>query len=222
MNTVGGTMINQLFSIMDKWRQFPSWQLERRADIFFSLYIQEILANRGIDSIRGIIPEFPVRHGDIYKGVRSNRSSKIDFVVFTDAKVFLIELRTDANLKQYKQSGHLKLAQEAGLNTLLEGVRLIYSATHYREKYKILLDELCSIGCMEVSDSGHYRTKLCKKECEVLYIQPSSNGVEDSSIITFDEIANNPHIDGEFGERFKQSLREWSGEVEPTPAISAL
>ncbi|MGL1900614.1 MAG: hypothetical protein OCC49_00670 [Fibrobacterales bacterium] len=215
-------MINQLFSIMDKWRQFPSWQLERRADIFFSLYIQEILANRGINTIRGIIPEFPVRHGDIYKGVRSNRSSKIDFVVFTDVKVFLIELRTDANQKQYKQSGHLKLAKEAGLKTLLEGVRLIYSATHYREKYKMLLDELCSIGCMDVTEAGHYRTKLCKKECEVLYIQPSFDGVEDTSIITFDEIANNPHINGEFGERFKQSLREWSGEEVNTSATSVL
>ena len=33
----------QLFDRLDEWRDFPNYQLERRADIFFSLYLVEAL-----------------------------------------------------------------------------------------------------------------------------------------------------------------------------------
>lgn len=32
-----------LFDRMDNWRHLPSYQLERRADLIFSLYLPEVL-----------------------------------------------------------------------------------------------------------------------------------------------------------------------------------
>ena len=39
-------MIDRLFDRMDRWRHLPSYQLERRADLFFSLYLPEVLQKR--------------------------------------------------------------------------------------------------------------------------------------------------------------------------------
>lgn len=38
--------IDTLFDRMDAWRHFPNYQLERRADIFFALYLPEGLGAR--------------------------------------------------------------------------------------------------------------------------------------------------------------------------------
>ena len=38
--------IDTLFDRMDAWRHLPSYQLERRADLFFSLYLPEVLEAR--------------------------------------------------------------------------------------------------------------------------------------------------------------------------------
>jgi hypothetical protein len=35
--------ITDLFDRLDAWRHFPNYQLERRADIFFALYLPEVL-----------------------------------------------------------------------------------------------------------------------------------------------------------------------------------
>lgn len=36
--------IEEIFDWLDRWRQLPAYQLERRADIFFALYLPEIIA----------------------------------------------------------------------------------------------------------------------------------------------------------------------------------
>ena len=35
--------IDTLFNRVDAWRHLPNYQLERRADLFFSLYLPEVL-----------------------------------------------------------------------------------------------------------------------------------------------------------------------------------
>ena len=39
--------INHLFDQMDKWRHLPSYQLERHIDLFFSLYLPQVLEEDG-------------------------------------------------------------------------------------------------------------------------------------------------------------------------------
>lgn len=38
--------INDLFDNLDTWRHLPAYQLERCADIFFSLYLPDLLLNK--------------------------------------------------------------------------------------------------------------------------------------------------------------------------------
>lgn len=78
------SQIDQVFSLLDKWRNFPGYQLERRADIFFALYLKEILDYKFDYAADLIIPEFPVRRGSIYNdGKSDNKSVKIDYITFS-------------------------------------------------------------------------------------------------------------------------------------------
>jgi len=37
------TLIDELFDKLDEWRSLPAYQLERRADIFFAIYLKDII-----------------------------------------------------------------------------------------------------------------------------------------------------------------------------------
>ena len=73
-----------IFDLMDAWRHFPNYQLERRADLFFSLYLPEVLeAKLGFPVAAEIVPEFPVRIGTIYPNIPIDKSYKIDYFVLS-------------------------------------------------------------------------------------------------------------------------------------------
>ena len=59
------TLIDVLFDKLDMWRNLPAYQLERRADIFFAIYLKDIIQNKYRTIIDFTIPEFPVRRGDL-------------------------------------------------------------------------------------------------------------------------------------------------------------
>ena len=52
--------INLIFENLDCWRHLPSYQLERRVDMFFSLYLKDILEMHVGRSPVKVIPEFPL------------------------------------------------------------------------------------------------------------------------------------------------------------------
>ncbi|NDP20943.1 MAG: hypothetical protein GZ091_07680 [Paludibacter sp.] len=54
-------LIDQLFDRLDDWRNLPAYQLERRSDIFFSLYLKDIIQSYYQQKVEHIIPEFPVK-----------------------------------------------------------------------------------------------------------------------------------------------------------------
>ena len=66
-------LITKLFDTLDDWRNLPAYQLERRADIFFAIYLEEIIQAKFNINIEFIIPEFPVRIGNIYSDKRNFR-----------------------------------------------------------------------------------------------------------------------------------------------------
>jgi hypothetical protein len=46
---------------MDRWRHLPAYQLERRADIFFSAYLPAVVAEHvGVRVSPSVVPELPV------------------------------------------------------------------------------------------------------------------------------------------------------------------
>ena len=87
-------IIEEVFDRMDRWRNLPKYALERRADIFFGVYLRRVLEAKYRTTIKdSIIPEFPVHKASIYPDLKYNRSFNIDFVAFSeDSKTaFLVE-----------------------------------------------------------------------------------------------------------------------------------
>ena len=75
-------MIKEIFNKMDKWRHFPSYQLERRADIFFALYLEKIMSTHFKKKFcPEIFPEFPLNKS-VVSNIKSNQTFKVDYVMF--------------------------------------------------------------------------------------------------------------------------------------------
>ena len=79
-----------VFDLLDRWRHFPSYQLERRADIFFALYLPGIIQRAlGVKVDARMIPEFPIKRED------NNQSTKVDYFLLSEdrTRAFLVASR---------------------------------------------------------------------------------------------------------------------------------
>lgn len=162
MGTNNPKTIDEIFDRMDHWRNFPSYQLERRADLFFSLYLTEVLENcLKIPINPEIIPEFPLRLGTIKyqqwrhkpKRKRSvNHSFKMDyFALSADGKTpIFVELKTDAKANIKEQENRLNTARKVGLIKLLEGAKLLFESTPENRKYYYLFEVLEKMGQVKI------------------------------------------------------------------------
>ena len=85
--------IEKIFSNLDIWRKLPKYQLERRLDIFFTIYLKEIvevfykeiLNEKDIKLSEVIIPEFPLKKDDV-----ANEDKTLTRV-FSSTKLILIQ-----------------------------------------------------------------------------------------------------------------------------------
>lgn len=113
--------LESVLCLLDKWRHLPAYQLERRIDILFALFLPEVLekcTGKAINTL--LIPEFPVKQ----KG--SNSSNKVDFLALQSGdpaeRAFLIELKTDMASRRDEQDQYLRDAVDDGLKELVLGV----------------------------------------------------------------------------------------------------
>ena len=93
--------LEQLFDQLDDWRNLPTYQLERRADIFFSIYLREILQTfTGQDIHEVLIPEFPLHQNALDPNAKNRRHFCADYLAFSSdlKQAFLIEVN-DHRLK---------------------------------------------------------------------------------------------------------------------------
>ena len=100
-------ILDRIFERLDEWRHLPAYQLERRADIFFALFLPEVLSKvfrTNIDPAT-IIPEFPIKKS-ILAPLNTCHSYNIDYfasskdrtVLPTGEKgrvIYFVELKTD-------------------------------------------------------------------------------------------------------------------------------
>jgi len=111
--------ITEIFKLLNNWRGFPAYQLERRADIFFAYYLPQIFTMDGLSNTAithdQIIPEFPLKIDEI-----SNRSNKVDYAVFCKDMLYLVELKTNMDhiKSSYKQVGDHKQEQNQNQNLI--------------------------------------------------------------------------------------------------------
>jgi hypothetical protein len=203
--------INKLFNNMDTWRHLPAYQLERRADIFFSIYLPELLADKFQTEIEGLIPEFPVHIGTITHG-ESNQSFKIDYLAKAKNKIFFVELKTDQSSRRGKQDSDMEKARLIGMSKLLEGLHKIYKATTSKQKYRHLLAHVEKLGLITLDSKGVFSIHPDEYEIEIVYIQPN-NPYGQENVITFKDFAAIvERHDDPVSLRFAESLRRWADE----------
>lgn len=203
--------INRLFDNMDTWRHLPAYQLERRADIFFSIYLPEVLAEKYGAEIGGIVPEFPVHIGTI-SNIETNKSFKIDYLAKAknNQHLFFVELKTDAGSRRLAQDSYLERARQAGMAVLLGGLRKIYKATTSKKKYDHLLAHLDELGLIKLKSSGVFEIIPGAYDIEIVFIQPD-NPFGQNNVITFKNYSEIVKRHGdEVSLRFAESLRRWA------------
>jgi len=204
--------LNELFDNMDSWRHLPAYQLERRADIFFSIYLPDLLFGKFGIQVEAMLPEFPIRKGTIGTKSDDNRSDKIDYLIkVKDAnRVVFVELKTDDSSRRSEQDSYLEMARQVGFNRLLDGVREIYKATSSKRKYRHLLRNLHDMGFITLEGDSAFRVTQVVYDIQIVYIQPH-NHASQAEVISFQEAAQiiSQHRD-ELSLRFAQSLLEWA------------
>lgn len=211
-----------LFDRLDAWRHLPAYQLERRADIFFSLYMREVVEHElGVHLMDAIIPEIPIKQPD------GHQSFKADYLLTAvdRQRAFLIELKTDPRSRRSEQDDYLARAADLGIETILEGFRSIVLATSAYKKYYHLLRELETLGYLHLPpDLATFifptpRSGLTKKlreitlgahrpKLEVFFVQPHAS--ESDRVIDFETFAR--HVakhDDVLSQRFAESLLRW-------------
>lgn len=214
------TKIEDLFKLLTDWRGLPDYQLERRADIFFALYLEDLLKHCGFfveDEALTIIPEFPAKHEN------DNRSDKIDYMVCSERKVVYVELKTDINSICQKQSNYLNTIQKKEWKDVLNDIFKIYQNTEAKQKYENLLDKLdrwieYREAAILVKERYTLKEDEIKKvvEREVVYILPDSPEEEikhNPKQIHFEKIVEMLHLpkyaDDPIAKEFANALDIW-------------
>jgi len=72
-----------IFANLDRWRHLPAYQLERRVDIFFSVYLKALLEEvTGVALEEELLPELPIKRDLIWPELAGHSSVKVDYALF--------------------------------------------------------------------------------------------------------------------------------------------
>lgn len=155
--------INQVFDRLDVWRRLPDYQMERRADLYFSLYLPEVLEAVLDEPIRqDLVPEFPI------KQLGSNRSDKVDYLTATtDAtRLVFVELKTDCNSTRPEQFEYLCRGAQMTGEKLFNDLSKIRKTSKAKPKYDALIAATQAMGLTEI------RAKAIGENHPVVLVSP--------------------------------------------------
>ena len=218
--------IATLFASLNRWRHLPAYQLERRADIYFGLFLPDVLnhhlGSRNLTIDPRIIPEFPLGQA------ASRRSDKADYFALSvdRSRAFLIELKTDLRSVRAAQERYLKQAQARGMADLLARVRSMANAAkpYARRKYFHLLWALGELGLIELpsglADKIYGRPRGVHEYIDAIRIAPVLPDLEaihvlptaknTANCIDFRTFARVVESRGEMGREFARHLHQWA------------
>jgi len=241
------TDIAEVLKLLGGWRHLPAYRLESRADVFFALFMRQVVQHRvGVALRPTMVPEFPLRRGTLWgeDAAGANASTKVDYALFSeDARsVYFVELKTDQSSRRDEQDAYLVESAKGGFRRLIDGILKIVLATDtkYVRKYLHLLRTLESLGFVRVPASAYeyafpdIRVGLTEAlrsienlvvdsamQVHVLYVQPIATSQD---AIGFEEFAAVAESEGGVGSLFASSLREWTniaGDIDPRLEQSA-
>ena len=216
-----------VFKNLDRWRDFPNYQLERRADIFFSLYLPKVLeAVTGKEILTEVVPEFPLRRGFLNYPESPNKSVKVDYLAISSDRstAYYVELKTDGGSYRADQCEYLTRAIDApgGLAGALDALVEIVRHTTARRKYFHLLAALERLELIavpkELYDLAFSKdprgmtealariqvTDRVPKDLVVAYVQPADRHEHDCA---FGQEAGRPHVVMGF-DRFASAIHD--------------
>ena len=222
------SQLEAVFANLDRWRHLPNYQLERRADIFFSVFLKGLMEEvTGVVLDDVIIPELPIKRDIVIPNPPMNRSFKLDYLLTARdrSRAYFVELKTDGASRNENQDWYLREARRLGIRAVMGGVCALMRRTEQPEKYHHLASSLARLGYVTMpTDLGeflHPKRKAGLTErlamvavtdldppVEVLYVQPTPRG--DEACVDFARFA-------EFVERhddplsrvFATHLRKW-------------
>ena len=220
--------LGRLFDNLDTWKHLPNYQLERRADIFFSIYLAGLLKHKYGDTYT-LIPEFPIHAKIVEEVAGKNHSFKIDYLAVPSESetLFFIELKTDIKSLSKKQRTKLEIASGGDGNkgrivTIIEELKNLYRGTPEPKKYKHLFSILQRSNLLrDISYKKRPRSVgfvICNKAknatIKTLFIQPVRTGKDNTDVVTFDEFAKYVSIQNDcLGQRFAASLLKWTNQL---------
>lgn len=158
--------IEMIFDNLKAWRNLPSYQLERRLDIFLSPHLGSILAEvLSNDDFRTavIIPEFPLSHG-IKGGAGSDRalSDKVDYLAIAGNQVAFVEFKTDQSSISGHQLDYLQKAWSMSFAEILSSIERQLRKTKAAHKYAFFLNLLADEGVISGWPKKEYDDYLGK------------------------------------------------------------
>ena len=162
--------IERVFELLDKWRHLPTYQLERRADIFFALFLPDILKNhfKHLEINPMIVPEFPIRKPPELQSKKPDgyESNRVDYFAYSSkgAHSFIIELKTDMSSKDKDQMKRLEKTAKTDIESLISDViDISKSKSADRQKYVHLLWHLQELGLVSGVDEDVYNSRAFPK-----------------------------------------------------------
>lgn len=203
--------IEKIFELLTQWYQLPKYQLERRLDIFFALYLPEILETKGISKVNNIniFPEFPLKKD----GQDEFRSNNADYAIIYKEKdkykLCLIELKTDPNsINRKNQFTYYENILKKSFEEVLEGIIQIEQRTKEtkskdaNDKYNKLLKRMSDLKIIKEKENGwETNTEIINQQIQLKYIVPEKKAIlmdyfdnkinqkeKKGEIIEFDEI----------------------------------
>lgn len=230
--------VERAFKLLDRWRHLPAYQLERRADIFFALFLPEVLGEHFNTKINPLlVPEFPIRKRLLpkYRDNKDNRSVKADYLALEDGafpkRAFLVELKTDRASQRRDQDVNLGHAVDVGLKRLVEGVIDICCSTKQRRKYVHLVKLLSCLNLVGYDDAlfqsqdfvkllKSLKSKVEEKDwlcLELVYVAPKQVQVNRATTITFKKFADTIGKSDCLRRTFACHLRKWACEDAGSP-----
>lgn len=186
--------INQLFDNLEGWKNLPKYQLERRLDIFFTVYLKEIVEDNFSEKIKLfdlIIPEFPLKKDN-------NQSVNVDYVMFSEnfLNCFFIELKTDMSSKNLKQDDYLLKNSQKSFSKHFFNISDIHEKSKHKDKYQSLLD---------IFKNKFIKIKAVEK-IHVIYILPINENAKENYIDFYDIVKSLERHNDLLSTRFKKLL----------------
>ena len=200
--------IDDVFDRLDQWRHLPKYQLERRADIYFAVFLPVVLLARFKCEFNSIvIPEFPLKKDGNYQ------STNVDYLALTVnyEGACLVELKTDMNSLERAQALRLKHAAGKGMSTLLSELDSVAEESKAKGKYSQLKKLLSELGVSRIKANVEIQSLYILPRKPDINTRPYLKGIE---IITFEQFASSIKGRGPIAERFAESLERWAS-VEP-------